>query len=109
MHIFLGITGPVLVCFHTVLKLSGIVALSFWSMVLVVLSGIIGKYIYELIPHSLSGMELNRIELEAEISDEVMPGVVSIPHGWGHDRPGIRLSIALLSSVLFAGLQWCTA
>jgi hypothetical protein len=65
-HIFLGITGPVLVCFHTVLKLSGIVALSFWSMVLVVISGMIGKYIYELIPHSLSGMELNRIELEAE-------------------------------------------
>jgi hypothetical protein len=24
----------------------------------------------------------------------MMPGVVSLPHGWGHDRPGIRLSIA---------------
>ncbi|HLE62461.1 MAG TPA: hypothetical protein VI750_04935, partial [Pyrinomonadaceae bacterium] len=23
-----------------------------------------------------------------------MPGVVSIPHGWGHDRPGIRLEVA---------------
>ena len=23
-----------------------------------------------------------------------MPGVVSIPHGWGHDLPGIRLSVA---------------
>ena len=29
-----------------------------------------------------------------EISDEVMQGVVSIPHGWGHDRSGVRLSIA---------------
>jgi hypothetical protein len=66
VHIFLGITGPVLVFFHTVFKVSGIVSLSFWSMVLVVVSGIVGKYIYELIPHSLSGMELNRIELEAE-------------------------------------------
>jgi hypothetical protein len=66
VHIFLGITGPLLVLFHTVFKFSGIVALAFWSMVLVVISGIIGKYIYELIPHSLSGMELNRIELEAE-------------------------------------------
>lgn len=27
-------------------------------------------------------------------SDDVMPGVVSLPHGWGHDEPGIRLSIA---------------
>jgi anaerobic selenocysteine-containing dehydrogenase len=29
-----------------------------------------------------------------EISDEMMPGVVSIPHGWGHDRPGIQLEVA---------------
>lgn len=65
-HIFLGYTGPLLVLFHTVFKVNGIVAIAFWSMVLVVLSGMIGKYIYELIPRSLSGMELNRIELEAE-------------------------------------------
>ena len=25
---------------------------------------------------------------------EIRPGVVSLPHGWGHDRPGTRLSIA---------------
>jgi len=65
-HIFLGITGPLLVLLHTVFEFSGIVAISFWSMALVVASGLVGKYIYELIPHSLSGMELNRIELEAE-------------------------------------------
>ncbi|MCC6552548.1 MAG: hypothetical protein IT372_05925, partial [Polyangiaceae bacterium] len=29
-----------------------------------------------------------------EISDEVMPGVVSAPHGWGHDRPGAALRTA---------------
>jgi anaerobic selenocysteine-containing dehydrogenase len=29
-----------------------------------------------------------------EVSDEVMPGVVSIPHGWGHDRPGVALATA---------------
>jgi anaerobic selenocysteine-containing dehydrogenase len=29
-----------------------------------------------------------------EVSDEVMPGVVSLPHGWGHDRAGSRLSVA---------------
>jgi len=66
VHIFLGITGPVLVLFHTVFKFNGIVVIAFWSMVLVVISGVVGKYIYQLIPRSLSGMELNRIELEAE-------------------------------------------
>jgi anaerobic selenocysteine-containing dehydrogenase len=35
-----------------------------------------------------------RIEAPLELSDEVMPGVVSLPHGWGHHRPGIELSVA---------------
>ncbi|CAN5529442.1 molybdopterin-dependent oxidoreductase [soil metagenome] len=29
-----------------------------------------------------------------EISDEIMPGVVSVPHGWGHDVAGSKLSVA---------------
>jgi len=38
--------------------------------------------------------EAGRIEVPVEVSDEMMPGVVSLPHGWGHDRPGARLSVA---------------
>lgn len=34
------------------------------------------------------------ITLSAELTDGIMPGVVSIPHGWGHNRPGIRLDVA---------------
>ncbi|MBH3338942.1 molybdopterin oxidoreductase family protein [Pseudomonas mendocina] len=34
------------------------------------------------------------IELEVAASDEVMAGVVSLPHGWGHARPGVQLDIA---------------
>jgi anaerobic selenocysteine-containing dehydrogenase len=34
------------------------------------------------------------IAVPVEITDEVMPGVVSIPHGWGHDLPGVALSVA---------------
>ncbi|MER6079077.1 molybdopterin oxidoreductase family protein [Streptomyces sp. NPDC001833] len=30
----------------------------------------------------------------AEVTEGVRPGVVSLPHGWGHDRPGTRLSHA---------------
>ena len=29
-----------------------------------------------------------------EISADIMPGVVSLPHGWGHDLPGIDLTVA---------------
>jgi anaerobic selenocysteine-containing dehydrogenase len=34
------------------------------------------------------------IEAQVEISDEMMPGVVSLPHGWGHDLPDTNLSVA---------------
>ncbi len=35
-----------------------------------------------------------RIVAPLEVSDQVMPGVVSLPHGWGHDRAGTRLATA---------------
>ena len=34
------------------------------------------------------------IEVEVAASEEMMPGVVSLPHGWGHARPGVQMSIA---------------
>jgi anaerobic selenocysteine-containing dehydrogenase len=34
------------------------------------------------------------IELPVEVTDGVMPGVVSVPHGWGHARAGVRLAVA---------------
>lgn len=34
------------------------------------------------------------VQAVVELSDEVMPGVVSLPHGWGHDRPGVLLHVA---------------
>ena len=34
------------------------------------------------------------VAVPVEITDAMMPGVVSIPHGWGHDLPGIQLSVA---------------
>jgi anaerobic selenocysteine-containing dehydrogenase len=34
------------------------------------------------------------IEIPVEITDEIMPGVISIPHGWGHDRPGTQMAVA---------------
>jgi anaerobic selenocysteine-containing dehydrogenase len=34
------------------------------------------------------------VDAPVEVTDAVMPGVVSIPHGWGHDAPGARMSVA---------------
>jgi anaerobic selenocysteine-containing dehydrogenase len=34
------------------------------------------------------------IELPAELTEKIMPGVISIPHGWGHNKKGMRLQVA---------------
>jgi len=38
--------------------------------------------------------EAGSIEVPVEVSDEMMPGVVCMPHGWGHDKAGAQLSVA---------------
>lgn len=34
------------------------------------------------------------IPLPLEVTEDMMPGTVSIPHGWGHGRPGVRAAVA---------------
>lgn len=58
-HIFLCSLGPILVLFHTSFKFGGLVSVSFWSMVAVVLSGVIGRFIYIQIPRTIQGNELS--------------------------------------------------
>lgn len=65
-HIFLCSVGPILVLYHTAFKFGGIVSVSFWSMVLVVLSGVVGRFIYLQIPRSIQGQELSLKEMNEE-------------------------------------------
>ncbi len=64
LHIFLCTLGPILVLFHTAFKFGGIVSVSFWSMVAVFLSGIIGRFIYVRIPRTIQGVELDLREVD---------------------------------------------
>ena len=34
------------------------------------------------------------IEIEVDVNDDILPGVVSIPQGWGHNREETRMSVA---------------
>lgn len=65
-HIFLCLLGPILVLYHTTFKFGGLVAVSFWSMIAVVLSGLVGRYFYVQIPRGIQGNELSVAELTAE-------------------------------------------
>ena len=69
-HIFLCALGPVLILYHTTFKFGGIVSVSFWSLVIVVASGIIGRFIYLQIPHTIEGRELSLNEV-TEMSNKL--------------------------------------
>ncbi len=64
LHIFLCTLGPVFVLFHTSFKFGGIVAVSFWSMTAVVLSGVVGRFLYVRIPKTIQGQILGVRELD---------------------------------------------
>jgi hypothetical protein len=68
-HIFLCTLGPILVLFHTSFKIGGIVSISFWSMIAVVVSGVIGRFIYIQIPRTIEGRELNLNEVRGMKTD----------------------------------------
>jgi len=38
--------------------------------------------------------DVGQVQLPIEITDSIMPGVVSIPHGWGHHRKGTKMEVA---------------
>ncbi|MBD3165408.1 hypothetical protein GF324_02315 [bacterium] len=65
-HIWMGITGPLIILYHTSFKFGGIVAVSFWSMAAVALSGVLGRYLYLQIPRTRTGAEVGRQELEEQ-------------------------------------------
>ena len=64
-HIFCGIVGPLLVILHSSFKVQGLVALSFWSMIAVALSGVLGRFLYLQIPRTRAGDELTLAEVAA--------------------------------------------
>lgn len=63
-HIFLCTLGSVLVLFHTTFKFGGIISIGFWSLAIVWVSGVIGRFIYIEIPRSIEGRELTLNEIQ---------------------------------------------
>ncbi|HYA47036.1 MAG TPA: hypothetical protein VEF92_05740 [Burkholderiales bacterium] len=58
LHMFLGIAGPVLVIYHSTMKIASLnAAVAFFSMLIVAGSGIIGRFIYTKIHHGLYGRQ----------------------------------------------------
>ena len=63
-HVVLGTTAPIIVAFHSSFKFGNIAGMAFWSMMVVTLSGFVGRYLYSQIPRGLSAAELTKKELD---------------------------------------------
>ena len=107
-HIFLCTLGPILILFHTAFKFGGIVSVAFWSMVAVVLSGVIGRFIYIQIPRTIEGraLSLNEVKLtksklehklinEFELDEDTMHFIVG-----SNKKIGEKEKTSLLSNYL---------
>jgi hypothetical protein len=71
VHIFFGFAGPILVTFHTTGKLGGIVSIAFYSMWAMVLSGMVGRYLYAKIPRTMQGNQMSLKEIEDRLAELV--------------------------------------
>jgi TRAP-type C4-dicarboxylate transport system permease small subunit len=63
-HIVLGTAAPVIVAFHASFKFGNIAGMAFYSMLMVTLSGFVGRYLYSHIPRSLNAAELSMKEIQ---------------------------------------------
>lgn len=107
-HIFLCTVGPILVLYHTAFKFGGIVSVSFWSMVLVVLSGVVGRFIYVQIPRTIQGKEIDikdlvsmREELVNKMKLEMLFDVRLIKELDDLASPDRYKSLSLVNTLLF--------
>jgi len=62
-HVLAALLLPLLVAVHAAWRFRGVIGLGFWSMMVVWLSGIVGRYIYARIPRGRAGVELTREEI----------------------------------------------
>ena len=64
-HIVLGIAAPIFITLHSSFKMNGIAGIAYWIMIAVMLSGIVGRYLYAQIPRSINAAELSMQEMQA--------------------------------------------
>jgi hypothetical protein len=66
VHIYLCLVGPLLVSYHTALKLHGVAVYSYWSMMIVASSGIIGRWLYQQFPRTSRDKEMSIEDMRAD-------------------------------------------
>src|SRR5882762_9421433 len=70
-HVVLGTAAPIIIAFHSSFKFGNIAGMAFYSMLMVTLSGFVGRYLYAHIPRGPSRGELTNKEIQGK---EEAPG-----------------------------------
>jgi hypothetical protein len=91
-HIAAGILVPWVAATHAAWRFNGLIGLGYAAMVVVALSGVVGRYLYTRIPRSRSGIELSREEASAE--RRALLGTISEATGLAPDEIEEALSPA---------------
>ncbi len=119
-HMMAGIVGPMFILLHTAFQFDDPVpAGAFWSMVIVVVSGVIGRYLYTQVPDLMNGRELEELDHErafvrmkaagalatAECETELAHHRAGVDHV--SDRAGmIRALLWILAEDLRRPIRW---
>ena len=69
VHLMTGIVGPLFIVLHSAMRLTTWVSIPFWSMVAVVISGVLGRYLYTLVPSLTNKHDLQILEHRRAITE----------------------------------------
>ncbi|HLK48920.1 MAG TPA: hypothetical protein VKT49_12335 [Bryobacteraceae bacterium] len=69
LHVVMGVSAPVLITFHAGFRMRGLAGTSYWIMLAVALSGIVGRYLYSQIPRRINAAELSLQEMQTMTDD----------------------------------------
>lgn len=104
-HIFLCTLGPFFILLHSSFKVGGLISIAFWSMVLVVASGMFGRYVYARIPKTIHGQFRSLQSLRqrhAELAERLREAGVTLPETASVAAGDIRAARGLLASLFLA-------
>ena len=88
-HIFTGLVGPYMVLLHTSWKFNGLAGIVLLLTLIIVLSGVVGRYIFTAIPRTADGAEVTSSELEHQIDM-----LESSLHEWRTAQPEITRTLS---------------
>lgn len=78
-HIFCGLVGPTMILFHSNMKVRGLVAISFWSMVISATSGIFGRYLYGQLLSKKHELKVNADKVKVKLENEFKKQMPELP------------------------------